>query len=242
MRRNYGSLNLAALDLSSSSATIDDSRCHHQESFMLAHDLAHLDVSSEHDDCASAVGCPIESFAMMHDGDECGDAYARADAPRCRKRSLSEHGLGAEMRASSASITSTCSTASTCSNASSTGITIPVTSTMIKPSLQSSSYNHHSSIQKQHNLALDLPPRLVEQHHMELNALRCLSLNLMLSSSTPSGSGSSGMMTMPQLSTSVPKVNSFEFEIGCQPQTDRVTAALLAGRRVSLPRNMIQSV
>lgn len=234
MRRNYGSLNLAALDLSTNArATVDSSgsnssQQYAQESSLLAHELAHLDF---HDECASAVGYPIEFFA--------DDAHA--DAPRCRKRNLSAFNLSAETRASSsASITSTCSTASSTSSNVSTGISIPV-SAPTEPTKQANSYY---PIQKQHNLAIDLPQRLVEQHHMELNALRCFSLNLMLSSSSPCGNGSGGgIVTVPQPSTSVPKMNAFEFEISCQPlQGDRVSAALLAGRRGSLPRNMIQSV
>ncbi|GAB9465797.1 hypothetical protein Gpo141_00003189 [Globisporangium polare] len=233
MRRNYGSLNLAALDLSTNNAraTVDSNSFTGQES--LTHELAHLDF---HDECASAVGYPIEFFA--------DDAYAHAEAPRCRKRSLSAFSLSAETRASSsASITSTCSTASISSDVS-TGISIPVPSSPVKSSPQATTSSYYHPVQKQHNLAIDLPQRLVEQHHMELNALRCLSLNLMLSSSSPCGSGSGvgGIMTVPQPSTSVPKMSAFEFEISCQPQGDRVSAALLAGRRGSLPRNMIQSV
>lgn len=226
MRRNYGSLNLAALDLSANArATVDISG----SSSLLAHELAHLDM---HDDCASsAVGYPIESF-FAND-----DAYALADAPRCRKRSLSKFGLSAETRASSStSIASTCSTSSSTSSQNtsvSTGITIPVPTSA--PVMSSSQANSYYPIKKQHNLAIALP-----QHHVELNALRCLSLNLMLPSSSSSGNP---IVTVPQPSTSVPKMNAFEFEISCQPQSDRVTAALLtAGRRGSLPRNMIQSV
>jgi hypothetical protein len=230
MRRNYGSLNLAALDLSSTSATVDHSgNCFHES---LTHELANLEVV-ESDDCAS-IGFPMEHFAMAPDND---DAYARADAPRCRKRSLSEHGLDAEMRAAAAS-TSACTSTATSS-------CIPITSALVSAApvikVTSSSYTQP---QYQHQIALDLPPRLVEQHHIELNALRCLSLKMMLSASSASSSSSSnsGKALVPQLSTSMPKVNSFEFDMGCLPQNDRVKTTLIAARRGSLPRNMIQSV
>jgi hypothetical protein len=237
MRRNYGSLNLAALDLHhASGATVDPS--FHDAA--LTHELAHLEMV-DHDDCASSVGFPMESLAALMEGND--DVHVDADAlspPLRRKRSLSEHGLHAEIRAASS-----VSTSIPISSPSTTTATTPTSAPVAVAPKYSNSYTAAAPVY-QHQIALDLPPRLVEQHHIELNALRCLSLKMMLSASSVSTSSSTGggnvLTVVPQPSTSMPKMNSFEFDMGCQPQSDRVKTTLLATRRGSLPRNMIQSV
>lgn len=175
MRRNFGSLNLAALDLSAPPDA-------------LAHDLADLELAdpqqTPHLMGAAAdhiVGFPIELFAQ---------AAAESAMLRRRKRSFSDHAPPPH------------STTPT--------MALPVATTTAAATARA------------------------QLHHAELHALRCLSLNLMLSSSVPGGR-SSVAVTAPQPSTSMPKM----VELACQPQSDRTL--LGAARRSSLPRNMIQS-
>lgn len=198
MRRNFGSLNLAALDLQLDAASLlhlQQQQYHHHDA--LTCDLADLHVR---DDDSDAVGFPIELVAQAADDHE----RAYSPSARRRKRSYSEHApLPANHIASPTAVEMR-------------SPTLPIITSSTSSSLDPRAYHHHA----------------------ELHALRCLSLNLMLSSSLPGHSHVA--VTAPQPSTSMPKL---ELELGgsCQPHSDRVATALLAARRTSLPRNMIQS-
>ncbi|KAK1934460.1 hypothetical protein P3T76_011069 [Phytophthora citrophthora] len=194
MKRNFGSLNLAALDLNSPFQTgVDSAEC------SLADRFSAMNPSSEDCNMDSAeyssdenVGYPIERMDLppvdMH------------SAPQSL-RDASQEDMDME----------------------------DVMPELILPARASRPRSENGDVgasRLMHPAATEIPQHLHDQHNVELNALRCLSLKVMLSNlSTPTTSHSSGNASV---ASSKPATYAYP------GVNDRAKTALLPIRQPSL--------
>ncbi|KAF4039811.1 hypothetical protein GN244_ATG08029 [Phytophthora infestans] len=184
MKRNFGSLNLAALDLSSPfQRGADGAECSLVDSFSA------LDPSAE--------DCSLDASGSEYSSDEnVGFPMERLDMPRANVHQLNiDQDMGGDVVPE---------------------FTLPTRS---QSTCQSRSENGNARASRLHPASSQ---HLHDQHQVELNALRCLSLKVMLSNLTTSNNSSNSTDASNKPSYSYPGVN------------DHAKTALLPIRQPSL--------
>lgn len=214
MRRNYGSLNLAALDLHDAGAgsAVDGLEREFSALDPCAFECDSVDSSCS-DEFARCIGFPMERLALAP-----RDAAAEDD-----DSSVVSAPVPISPRYPVAAETQDPTTARE-----------PVRR---KRSISARGLDDDSDVRISNKLVAtsEWPRQMHDQHHVELSALRCLSLKVMLSSlSTATSSSSSD--DSPSSSGS----SSYGSYVGMGSREK--AAAILPLRRPSIPCNMIQSV
>lgn len=203
MRRNFGSLNLAALDLHDAACAVDGLERQFSALDPCASEcdsLDSLDSAVGDEALARCVGLPLERLAIAPDS----SAAAAVTAPVAISPRLAA--------ADSADVS---------------GRALP---SRRKRSISARGLDDDGDVRISNKLVATSawPPRMHEQHHVELGALRCLSLKVMLSSLSTATSSSSDDSESPLSSSG----GSYREK----------AAAVMPMRRPSIPCNMIQSV
>ncbi|KAG6621968.1 uncharacterized protein IUM83_07359 [Phytophthora cinnamomi] len=197
MKRNFGSLNLAALDLNSPFHTAADSaECSLEDRFSAmdpsAEDFS-MDAGSEYSSDDN-VGFPLERMEVPRTDVHSAPQSLRDEAPQDMDFEMED--------------------------------AMPELSLPARSHFGGRPRSENGDARVSHVLhpsSSEIPQHLHEQHHMELNALRCLSLKVMLSnlsSSTPNSANATVASNKP--SYAYPGVN------------DRAKTALLPIRQPSL--------
>ncbi|KAE8878018.1 hypothetical protein PF005_g17330 [Phytophthora fragariae] len=189
MKRNFGSLNLAALDLSSPFHTGADSADSSLEDRFSAMD-------------PSAEDCSMDGDSEYSSDDNVGFPMERMEMPRADVHSVPQD-MDLDMEDA-----------------------MPELSLPARSQLASRSHSENGDVRASHVLhpsSSEIPHHLHDQHHMELNALRCLSLKVMLSNmSTSAPNSANANVASSKPSYAYPGVN------------DRAKTALLPIRQPSL--------
>ncbi|KAG2761909.1 hypothetical protein PC129_g24132 [Phytophthora cactorum] len=151
MKRNFGSLNLAALDLNSPFQTgADSTECSLADRFSALDPSAEdcsMDASGSEYSSDENVGYPLEHLDMPHAVPESLRDEAPLDIDQDMEDVMPE-------------------------------LTLPTRS---QSASRSRSENGDARVSRLHPPMSEIPQHQHDQHHVELNALRCLGLKMMLS-------------------------------------------------------------
>lgn len=222
MRRNYGSLNLAALDLHNAAANgaVDGLEREFSSLDPCAYECDSVDSSCSSDEFARCIGFPLERLTLAPSTSE---ATAK-DAP------------------SSSSVVMTAPVAINPQHPvamDEAQDTVARESARRKRSISARGLDDDGDVRISNKLVAtsEWPRQMHDQHHVELSALRCLSLKVMLSSLSTATSSSSSDDSPSSLSSSSGSYTGY-VGIGSREKA----AAIMPLRRPSIPCNMIQSV
>ncbi|ETI46725.1 hypothetical protein F441_08886 [Phytophthora nicotianae CJ01A1] len=155
MKRNFGSLNLAALDLNSPfQSGADSTECSLADRFSALDPSAEdcsMDASGSEYSSDENVGFPLERMDTLH-----GDVHSASQSLRDDVLQDMDQDMEDVMPE----------------------LTLP---TQSQSASRSRSENGDARVSRLHSSMSEIPQHPQDQHHVELNALRCLSLKMMLS-------------------------------------------------------------